>query len=135
MKKLKQKAYSLLQKISKGKVTTYKILAEVAGKPKNWRQIGKILSQNPYSQNYADDTQTNADSRRKSALGQRQSAICVPCYKVVKSNGEIGGYNCGKIAKKKALQKDGIIVLNNKIKDFKKHLFNNFPALGGSASG
>lgn len=99
---LQKRVYNLLRKIPKGKITTYKILAKSASwRTKNWRQIGKILSQNQYPQKF-------------------------PCYKVIKSNGEIGGYNCGKIAKKKALQKDGIIVINNKIKDFKKHLFNNF---------
>lgn len=99
--RFQQKVYNLLRKIPKGKITTYKLLAKAVGKPKNWRQIGRILSQNPHPPKY-------------------------PCYKVVKSNGEIGGYNNGRNAKKKLLQKDGLIVYNNRIKDFKKHLFKNF---------
>ncbi len=78
----RQKIYNFLRKIPKGKITTYKILAQTVRKSKNWRQIGKILSQNPDPQKY-------------------------PCYKVVKSNSEIGGYNGGKLAKKKPLQKMG----------------------------
>lgn len=99
--KFHRKVYNLVCKIPKGKVTTYKILAQAIGKPKNWREIGYLLSQNPFPQQ-------------------------VPCYKVVKSNGEIGGYNGGKLLKKKLLQKDGLKIYNNKIKDFKKHLFRNF---------
>lgn len=96
-----QKIYFLLKKIPKGEVSTYKLLAKAAGKPKNWRQIGKILSQNHFPRTF-------------------------PCYKIVKSNGEIGGYNCGKLAKKKLLQKEEIVIYNNRIKYFKKHLF-EFP--------
>jgi methylated-DNA-[protein]-cysteine S-methyltransferase len=94
-----QKIYFLLRKIPKGEVTTYKLLAQAIGQPRNWRQIGKILSQN-------------------------KNQCTFPCYKVVKSNGEVGGYNQGKLAKIRRLRKDGMVVYNNKIKDFKKYLFN-----------
>lgn len=98
MKNFQQKVYNFLTKIPPGKVTTYELLAKAVGKPKNWRQIGKILSQNKNQRNF-------------------------PCYRVVKSNGEVGGYNCGEKAKTRLLKKDGFIVYNNRIKDFKKHLF------------
>ncbi len=93
-----QKVYNLLKKIPKGKITTYQLLAKAVGKPKNWRQIARILAHNPYPGKF-------------------------PCYKVVKSNGEIGGYFCGIKKKKKLLQKDGIIIKRNKIQTFKKYLF------------
>jgi O-6-methylguanine DNA methyltransferase len=96
---LKKTVYNLLRKIPKGRVVTYKILARAVGKPKNWRQIGRILSQNPYPQKF-------------------------PCYKVVKSNGEIGGYRQGPKKKIAFLKRDGIIVRGNKIRDLKKILFN-----------
>lgn len=101
MTNFQREVYRLLRKIPKGKVTTYKLLAQAVGKQKNWRQIGRILSQNLHPSKY-------------------------PCYKVVKSNGEIGDYNCGKLAKKRLLQKDGIKIYNNRVKDFTKHLFRNF---------
>lgn len=46
--KLEKKVYNLLKKIPRGWVTTYKILARATGKPKNWREITKILSKNPH---------------------------------------------------------------------------------------
>jgi len=82
--KLHQKVYNLLKKIPKGKVTAYKILARVVNRPKNWREIGKILSQNSCPQKY-------------------------PCYKVVRSDGKIGGYKFGVKKKIVLLKRDGII--------------------------
>lgn len=93
-----RKIYFLLKKIPRGKITTYKLLAQAAGQPKNFRQIAMILSQN-------------------------KNQCTFPCYKVVKSSGEMGGYNCGKLAKKKLLQKDGIKIYNNRIKNFKDYIF------------
>lgn len=88
-----------LRKIPKGKVSTYKILAEYF--KVSPRLIGKILSKNSYPKKF-------------------------PCYKIVKSNGEIGGYNCGVRKKIVLLKKDGIEIKNNKILNFEKHLFKIF---------
>lgn len=99
--KFQKKVYNLLRKIPKGKITTYKLLAKAIKKPKNWRQIAIILSQNPFPEKF-------------------------PCYKVIKSNGEIGGYKYGKLAKKNLLQKDNLVIYNNKVRDFKKYIFKNF---------
>jgi len=99
--KLKKKVYNLLEKIPKGKVTTYKILAKAVGRPKNWRQIGQILKENLFPEKF-------------------------PCYKVVKSNGKIGGYFQGINKKKKFLKKDGIIIKGNKVQNFNSYLFKNF---------
>lgn len=107
---LQLKIYNLLRKIPKDKVTTYKTLAKAVGKPKNWREIGKILSQNPCP-----------DQSRDPDKGRDPSKF--PCYKVVRSDGKIGGYSGGINKKKKLLQKDGIIIINNKIRNFKKVLF------------
>lgn len=90
--------YNFLKKIPKGKIATYKILAKAVGKPKNWRQIGKILSQNPDVKEF-------------------------PCFRVIKSNGEVGGYQKGIKRKTILLKKDGIIVNGDRIRDFKKILF------------
>lgn len=108
--KIQKKVYNFLKKIPKGKVTTYKILAQAVGKSKNWRQIGKILNQNPYPCRFP---------RLSGGSPMRR-----PCYKVVKSNGEIGGYSQEVDKKMKLLQKDGIIIKGNKIQNFNKYLFN-----------
>ena len=85
----------LLTKIPKGKVSTYAILAR---KLKiNPRYVGKLLSKNTYPSKY-------------------------PCYKVINSDGRLGGYTSknGLKDKIKKLKKDGIEIKNNKI-DLKRY--------------
>jgi alkylated DNA nucleotide flippase Atl1 len=89
MNKLKQ-LQKLLTKIPKGKVTTYKILAK---KLKiHPRVVGKLLSKNPNGDKY-------------------------PCYKVIRSDGRLGGYTSPRGIKEKMerLKKNGILIKNNKI--------------------
>jgi methylated-DNA-[protein]-cysteine S-methyltransferase len=74
-------------------VTTYAELAKAAGKPKASRAIGQILNKNP-------------------------NPIIVPCHRVVKSNGDLGGYAYGSIAKRKLLEKEGVKISKSKIIDF-----------------
>ncbi len=99
-----QKIYSLLKKVPKGKVTTYKLLGEAAG-TKAYRAVGQAMRCNPHSP-------------------------IVPCHRVVKSNGNIGGFsgktnpNSKEVKRKiKMLRKEGVVVRKNKIIDFKKVLF------------
>ena len=85
----------LLAKIPKGKVTTYKILATKLGL--HPRHVGKLLSQNPYPIKY-------------------------PCYKVINSDGRLGGYSSGLKRKIQLLKKDKITIRNNSI-DLTKFYF------------
>lgn len=93
-----ERCYSLLKKVPKGKVTTYKALAQ-AMKTKAYRAVGNAMNKNPY-------------------------APKVPCHRVVNANGEIGGFVKGVKRKIEMLKKEGIKVKNNKIVDFEKHIFN-----------
>ena len=87
--------HQLLLKIPRGKVTTYKILADkLKSHP---RKIAKLLSQNKYPDRY-------------------------PCYRVVNSNGSLGGYAGGIRDKTKRLKNDGIKISKNKI-DLSKYLY------------
>ena len=86
------RALILLKKIKKGKVTTYGELARMTrGSP---RAIGQVMKNNKNPKLY-------------------------PCYKVVMSDGRIGGYNGsdkGNIKKKiRLLRKDSIEIKNGKI--------------------
>ena len=76
---LRNKINNFLRKLPKGKLVSYKFLAEKFNS--HPRGVGKILA-------------TNKDKT-------------VPCYKVVKSNGELGGYNWlhGE-SKKKLIEKE-----------------------------
>lgn len=96
------KVYELLRKVPSGKVTTYKILAEKLG-TKAYRAVGQAMKNNPYAPE-------------------------VPCHRVVRSDGSIGGF-MGKmsgeeIAKKiKMLRAEGIEVKNGKIVGYDSRLF------------
>jgi len=93
-------ALLLLRKIPKGKVTTYAELAKAT--KSSPRAIGRVMRRNKHPELY-------------------------PCYKVVKSDGSIGGYDgCvkGKKVRRKErlLQKDGIEIKNSKI-DLLRYLY------------
>lgn len=99
---LASKAYELLRTVPKGRVTTYKALAQALG-THAYRAIGQAMRRNPYAPD-------------------------VPCHRVVASNGTIGGF-MGKrqgeeIAKKLALlASEGITVRNNRVVDFERVRF------------
>jgi methylated-DNA-[protein]-cysteine S-methyltransferase len=101
MTTLAKKTYELLKKVPKGKVTTYKALADALG-TKAYRAIGQFMRTNPY-------------------------APVVPCHRVVASNGSIGGFRGNTTGteiqnKITLLKKEGIEVKNNKIVNFQNHL-------------
>jgi methylated-DNA-[protein]-cysteine S-methyltransferase len=94
--------YNVLRKVPPGRVTTYKELAHSLN-TNAYRAVGQALRRNPYAPE-------------------------VPCHRVVSSDGRIGGFGgCRegtKIEEKaRLLRIEGIIVENNKIKDFKEILF------------
>jgi len=89
------KVYELTKKVPKGKVTTYKIIAEKLG-TKAYRAVGNALNKNPY-------------------------APKVPCHRVIKSNGKIGGFAQGTKKKTNMLRKEGIEIKNDKVE--KKFIF------------
>jgi methylated-DNA-[protein]-cysteine S-methyltransferase len=47
----------------------------------------------------------------------------VPCHRVVKSNGDLGGFGGGSKLKIKLLQEEGVKVQNNKIVNFQSILY------------
>ena len=91
-----EKVYKLCKKIPKGKVSTYKEMANALN-TKAYRAVGNALRNNPY-------------------------APIVPCHRVVKSNGELGGFE-GKLNSKKKLtllRNEGIKIKDGKIMEFGK---------------
>lgn len=97
---LTESCHYLLKKIPKNKVTTYKELSRALN-TKAYRAIGQILKKNHFPET-------------------------IPCYKVIKSNGELGGYfgSSLKNIKKKInlLKKDHINIRNNKV-NLKEYLY------------
>ena len=98
MTSFQSQCYEALKKVPQGKVITYGGLAEMIGRPKAHRAVGSAMNKNPF-------------------------APKVPCHRVVKSNGDLGGFSIDIKVKIKRLQEEGVMVSNNKIVDFQSILF------------
>ncbi len=96
-KTFSEKVYQIVRRVPKGKVTTYKAVAESLG-TRAYRAVGTALNKNPY-------------------------APKVPCHRVVNSNGYVGGFAGGASKKISMLRKEGISINSGKIKDFKNFIF------------
>ena len=72
-----------ISKISHGKTRTYKDIAIAIGKPNSSRAVANACGQNPYP-------------------------IVIPCHRVIRSDGKIGGYSGkgGTKTKKKLLKEE-----------------------------
>ncbi|MBP6879747.1 MAG: MGMT family protein [Candidatus Pacebacteria bacterium] len=79
----KDKVFAVVSKIPKGKTLTYKQVAKLAGSPNAYRAVGNIISKN-YNPK-------------------------IPCHRVVRSDGGMGGYNRGVENKIKLLKKEKAI--------------------------
>ncbi len=79
----KEKVLEVVGKIKRGKVLTYKQVAELAGRPRAYRAVGNILKGNHSTK--------------------------IPCQRVIRSSGEPGGYNRGAAKKLAILKKEGAI--------------------------
>lgn len=78
----KEKVFQIVKKIPKGKTLSYKDVAERAGNKKAFRAVGNILN--------------------------KHNIKGLPCHRVIKSNGWVGGYRWGSGAKVRLLRKEGI---------------------------
>jgi methylated-DNA-[protein]-cysteine S-methyltransferase len=96
--KLEEKIYRKLLEVPSGYVTTYGELAKAINLKNGQRVVGQIMKKNPFP-------------------------VIVPCHRVVKSDGTVGGYAYGTERKTHMLSKEGLEINNNKISDFKKNLF------------
>lgn len=89
-----EKCYALLKLIPKGKVTTYKKIANALN-TNAWRAVG-------------------------SAMARNKNLFIVPCHRVVRSDGAIGQYALGTDKKSELLLNEGVAVKNGKIKNLSK---------------
>lgn len=98
MNRLYQKVYLKLISVPKGRVTTYGELAKAVGLKNGQRVIGQIMNRNPFP-------------------------VVIPCHRVVKSDGKMGGFFYGENVKKKMLSNEGVKIQNGKILDWEKTIF------------
>ncbi len=85
-KLFKEKVHEVVRNIPTGSTLTYKEVAKLAGSPRAFRAVGSILSKN-----------FNPE---------------IPCHRVIRSDGGMGGYNRGGVKNKlKILAKEGVVSL------------------------
>jgi len=90
-----EKCYELLRQIPKGKVTTYREMANALG-TKAWRAVGTAMAKNSH-------------------------LITIPCHRVVRSDGTIGQYALGADRKAELLQKEGVKISNGKVENINNY--------------
>ena len=85
--KFQLKVWKYLKKIPKGQVRTYSDVAKAIHKPKSVRAVANAIGKNPY-------------------------APKIPCHRVIRSDGSLGGYSGkgGINTKKKLLKSEGILL-------------------------
>jgi len=93
--------YNLVRQIPEGKISTYGAVARALGDIRASRAVGRMMNQNPD----ADD---------------------MPCFKIVYSDGKLGGFGLGVDDKIKRLKQDDISVKDGRIVDFEDVLFDDF---------
>ena len=79
-----KKVWNELKKIPKGEVRTYKEIAAAIGKPNSARAVANACGKNP-------------------------TPIEIPCHRVIRSDGSLGGYSGkgGVSTKRKLLKREG----------------------------
>jgi O-6-methylguanine DNA methyltransferase len=78
-------------------VTTYKEVARALGKPRASRAVANALAKNP-------------------------KLLKIPCHRVVRSDGKVGGYKLGSERKTELLVSEGVEIRNGKV-DLKIYVF------------
>lgn len=78
-------------RIPRGKVSTYKRIAEKVGKPKSCRAVANALHKNPLHP-------------------------IVPCHRVVKSDGGFGGDKNRAAGRRKLVEEEGVPIENGKVR-------------------
>ena len=92
-----KRCYQKLALIPKGMISTY---AEIAKSLDSnaYRAVGNAMAKNPHP-------------------------VAVPCHRIIKSDGTLGGYALGISKKIQLLKKEGIKIKNNKVLDFESKFF------------
>lgn len=84
--------YKRLLEVPPGRVTTYGDLARAVGLHNGQRAIGRIMNKNPFPG-------------------------LVPCHRVIKSDGAVGGYAHGTRVKENMLSGEGLDVSDGRVRD------------------
>ncbi len=77
-----QRVLAAAYAIPRGKISTYQLIAKQLGKPNAARAVGMALAANPFP-------------------------LFIPCHRVIRSDGSLGGYLGGSKMKRALLRKEG----------------------------
>ncbi|MFX1486951.1 MAG: MGMT family protein [Promethearchaeota archaeon] len=91
LSEFQKKVYGVTSKIPKGSVTTYATIAKILGNSSLARAVGNALNKNPFPSEK------------------------VPCHRVVRANGEVGGFASGTKNKITMLEKEGIAIVDGRV--------------------
>lgn len=95
--KFAEKVYEITKKIPKGKVSTYKMVAEALD-CKAYRAVGNALNKNKHWPE-------------------------IPCHRIVGHDGRLTGFARGLKEKARLLSKEGIEIKNGRVINLKKYLY------------
>ena len=95
-KSFDERCYELLMRIPEGKVTTYREIASALN-TRAWRAVG-------------------------SAMARNERLFVIPCHRVVRSDGAVGEYALGPDKKAELLVKEGVAVVNGRVKDLGRYM-------------
>ena len=80
-----KRVYAAVSKIPRGQTRSYKWVADKIGRPKAYRAVGNALNKNPYTG-------------------------VVPCHRVIRSDGSVGGFAKGARRKIELLKSENVLL-------------------------
>ena len=92
---------SLTSRVPRGRITTYGEIARSLGNIGLSRAVGNALNKNP-------------------------DPVRIPCHRVIRSNGDVGGFNRGVVEKIRLLRGEGIVIEQGRVRDFEGILVRDF---------
>ena len=78
-----KKVWKEASKIPFGKTSSYRKIAEICGRPRAYRAVGNAMGKNPV-------------------------LLLVPCHRILKSDGSLGGFSAGLNLKRRLLSLEGV---------------------------
>lgn len=95
--------YAYVSRIPAGRVMTYQAVARAVGRPRAARAVGNAMKCNtrPFYRVIAKGVQL-----------QREG---VPCHRVIRADGSLGGYNGGLDIKIRLLEREGVVIRNGRV--------------------
>lgn len=93
-----KRVYAIVRRIPRGQTRSYRWVAARLGNPGLARAVGNALHRNPWPFPLNSPTHQRANA-----------PTLVPCHRVIRSDGTLGGYALGPAKKRIRLQQEGAL--------------------------